>query len=263
MKKFLKIGGWVLLSVCIVVALGFVETVQNKKVCTNIKIEIDHSNGNYFVDQEDIDAMVYHEMDTVVGRPISEINAERLEYKINNHPAISNTEVYKTIDGELHIQVSQRTPIVRVFSYKGDSYYLDSTGRVMPPSDKFTSRVFVANGFIFDSFLDISHVNARTMSDSLQNKTLIDDIFRMAEFIRKDELWDAQIEQLYVNKDFEIELIPRVGNHRIVVGDATNIKSKLDKLKVFYKKGLSKTGWNEYSVINLKFANQIVCKKRY
>ena len=73
---------------------------------------------------------------------------------------------------------------------------------------------------------------------------------------------NAQIEQLYVNKEFEIELIPRVGNHRIVVGDATDIKTKLDKLKVFYDKGLNKTGWNEYSVINLKFANQVVCKKR-
>jgi cell division protein FtsQ len=100
------------------------------------------------------------------------------------------------------------------------------------------------------------------VTDTIKKKLLIDDIFTMAEFIRKDELWKAQIEQLYVNKDFEIELIPRVGNHRIVVGDATNIKAKLNKLKIFYSKGLSKTGWNEYSVINLKFANQVVCKKR-
>lgn len=262
MKRILNISVWVFLSVGLLLILGFVDHIQAEKPCVDIKIEIDHSNGNYFVEEEDIYAMVYHKMDTLKGKPIAFINSEKLEYKINNHPSVSNTEVYKTIDGILKIRVEQRTPIVRIFSYNGDSYYLDSTGSVMPPSKKYTSRVFVANGHIYDSFLKVSNLNARLVTDTIKHKTLIDDIFTMAEFIRNDELWKAQIEQLYVNKDFEIELIPRVGNHRIVVGDATNIKSKLDKLKVFYAKGLNKTGWNEYSVINLKFANQVVCKKR-
>jgi cell division protein FtsQ len=262
MKRFINIGAWVVLTAGLVAIMGFVGQTQKVKVCSDIRIDIDRSNGNYFVEEEDINAMVYHEIDTVVGRAISQINAERLEHKINNHPSVYNTEVYKTIDGQLVIQVQQRTPIVRLFSYDGDSYYLDSTGRVMPPSDKYTSRVFVANGFIYDSFLDINQLNARKVSDSLQKRTLIDDIFTFAEYIRKDPFWKAQIEQLYVNKDFEIELIPRVGNHRIVFGDASQIGSKFKKLKIFYEKGLSKTGWNEYSVINLKYANQVVCKKR-
>ena len=262
MKRVLDIGVWVLLILGLAGILGFVNHAQKQMVCSDIDIRIDNSNGNFFVEEEDIFSMVYHEMDTILGRPISAIEAERLEHKINNHPSVSNAEVYKTIDGKLQVEVFQRTPIVRIFSTNGDSYYLDSTGKVMPPSDKYTSRVFVANGFINDPFKKVSHLNARTLADSIQKSVMIDDIFNMAEFIRTDPLWNAQIEQLYVNKELEIELIPRVGNHRIVVGDATNIKIKLDKLKVFYEKGLSKTGWNEYSVINLKFANQVVCKKR-
>ena len=262
MKRILSISVWVLLSLGLIGILGFVNHAQKQMVCTDINIRIDNSNGNFFVGEEDIFGMVYHEMDTILGRPISAIEAERLEHKINNHPSVSNAEVYKTIDGKLHVEVSQRTPIVRIFSANGDSYYLDSTGKVMPPSDKYTSRVFVASGYNNEPFKKVSHLNARTVADSLRKYVLVDDIFNMAQFIRTDPLWNAQIEQLYVNKEFEIELIPRVGNHRIVVGDATDIKTKLDKLKVFYDKGLNKTGWNEYSVINLKFANQVVCKKR-
>ena len=71
MKQFLSIASWVLLTAGLVVVLGFVNQVQNKKVCTEIDIEIDNSNGNFFVEEQDIFAMVYHEMDTVVGRPIS------------------------------------------------------------------------------------------------------------------------------------------------------------------------------------------------
>lgn len=261
-KRILHISLWVLLGAGMLFLLGFVENKQNDRYCSGLNIHIDRSNGNFFVNEEDIFAMVYHEADTVVGKRLIAINSEGLEHKINNHPAVENTEVYKTIDGRLIVEVEQRTPIVRIFAYNGDSYYIDSTGRIMPPSGEYTARVMVASGYIFDNFIEINHLNARELADSLEVKTLVDDIFELAEYIRKDELWLAQIEQLYVNKDFEVELIPRVGNHRIVFGDATAIEEKFDKLKIFYRKGLSKTGWNEYSEINLKYANQVVCTKR-
>ena len=262
MNKYLNISIWVLVSLGLLIILGFVGQAQSQKECSGINIDIDRTNGNYFVEEEDIFAMVYHAIDTIVGKPLSSINAEKLEEKINNHPSVYNAEVYKTIDAQLRIQVKQRTPIVRLFAMNGDSYYLDNTGRVMPPSSKYTSRVLVANGHIYDSFTEINKLNVKSAKDSLFQKSLVDDIFKFAEYVRKDAFWKAQIEQLYVNKDLEIELIPRVGNHRIVFGDPTEIDKKFNKLKVFYKKGLSKTGWNEYSVINLKYANQVVCKKR-
>lgn len=262
MKRFLSIGAWVFLGLSLIVTLGFVSNVQNNKVCSDIRIDIDRSNGNYFVEEEDIYAMVYHEVDTLVGKPASMIDAERLEQKIKNHPSVSNAEVFKTIDAKLVIEVEQRTPVVRLFTSNGDSFYLDSTGRVMPTSNKFTSRVLVANGYINDAFVEVSQLHLRNLNDTLKKRLIIDDIFTLVEYIRKDELWKAQIEQLYVNKDLEVELIPRVGNHRIVFGEVTEIEKKFNKLKVFYQRGLSKTGWNEYSIINLKYANQVVCKKR-
>ncbi len=263
MKKFLNISGWVFLFASITVILGFVSNAQKHKVCTDIVIVIDRSNGNYFVEDEDIYFMVYHEMDTLIGKPISDINSARLEYKINNHPAVSDCEVYKTINGELIVNVFQRTPIVRLFSYDGDSYYIDSTGSVMPTSERYTARVLIANGHIYDSFLDVNRLNLNSLNDTIRSNTMVDDVFAYAKFIRKDPFWLAQIEQLYVNKEFDIELIPRVGNHRIVFGDANDIEEKFVKLKIFYNKGLNKTGWNEYEVINLKFKNQVVCKKRF
>lgn len=261
-KKILHISLWVCCSVGTLVLLGFVNKAQKNVVCSEIMVDIDRSNGNYFVEEEDINAMVYHEIDTVVGRVISAIETERLEHKINNHPSIYNAEVYKTINGKLVIEVKQRTPIVRIFNQQGESFYIDSTGQIMPPSPNYTSRVLIANGFIHDSFIDIYRENARNVSDTLAGRTYIDEVFTFAEYIRKDKFWNAQIEQLYVNKDLEIELIPKVGNHRIVFGDAVSIGEKFDKLKVFYFKGLNKTGWNEYSIINLKYANQVVCTKR-
>jgi len=263
MKGILNTCIWAAVLLGTLVLLGFSNHRQSGMTCRNIIINIDRSENNFFVNEEDIFAMVYHEMDTAQRRPISEINTERIERQLNSHPSISNVEVYKSIDGELMIDVKQRKPIIRVFNMSGDSYYLDENGKLMPPSEQFTARVMVANGYLFESYEKVYQHNAREIAenDSLAARSRLDDIFLFAEYINKHPFWQAQIEQLYVNKEFEIELIPRVGNHTIVFGDASGLDEKFNKLMIFYNQGLNKTGWNEYSTINLKFKDQIICTK--
>ena len=84
----------------------------------------------------------------------------------------------------------------------------------------------------------------------------------LASFVYKDPFWKAQIMQVYINNEGDMELIPRVGNHTIILGDVSGLEDKFSKLMIFYKQGLSKTGWNEYSTINLKYNNQVICTKK-
>jgi len=84
----------------------------------------------------------------------------------------------------------------------------------------------------------------------------------LAQFIYNDELWRAQIAQVYVDNPNNIELIPRVGPHTIILGSADNFEHKLAKLRIFYQTALPEEGWNKYKQINLKYSNQIVCTKR-
>lgn len=265
MKNWKSYISVTLLISSLILVLSFSRSEQLEKVCTGIKIQIDHHTGNFFVEEEDIHAMVYHEIDTVVGRLMMDINSHRLEHKISNHPSIEKAEIYKTINGELRIQIQQRRPIVRIFNAFGESFYLDSQAEPMPISSKFTSRVLVASGYITAGLVDAHQIAFQSEgSDTADEESkILYDVHTFAAYIHKDDFWNAQIEQLYVNKEMEIELIPRVGNHRIVFGDATSIEKKFNKLKIFYHEGLDKTGWNEYSVINLKYANQVVCKKKY
>ena len=68
--------------------------------------------------------------------------------------------------------------------------------------------------------------------------------------------------QLHINENKEVELIPRVGNHVILLGGEEEMEEKFEKLLLFYQKGIQQTGWNKYSIINLKYKNQLVCVKR-
>ncbi len=263
MSSTAKIVLWVVLLSALSALLGFVEGARGDQLCKEILIDIDRSKQNFFIDEEDIDAMIHHEVSAIVNRPLAELNSHDMERQLNGHPSIKNAEVFKTIDGKLSIKITQREPIMRVFSSNGDSYYLDKEGQLMPLSDQFTSRVMVANGFIYSPYSkNVGWSFSEELPDSIAQKTHLDELFSYAHFISNNPFWKAQIEQLHVNKDMDIELIPRVGNHRIVFGDARDIESKFEKLTVFYNKGLSNTGWNEYSVINLKYEGQVVCTKR-
>jgi cell division protein FtsQ len=59
----------------------------------------------------------------------------------------------------------------------------------------------------------------------------------------------------------DIEMVPRVGNQKIILGSADSLQTKFRNLLVFYKKAIPKVGWDTYKTINLKYANQIVCEK--
>lgn len=263
MSKTIQIILWVLTIIGIVAILGFVNKSQKSQVLDpeNIRINIDYETENRFVDEDGVKTYVINLNDTI-ERQLNDLDVLTIEQKINGNSAIKDAQVYKTIDGKIVINVKQRRPIARIFS-KNDSYYIDEYGSLMPLSNKYTSRTVIINGNLNEPFASRYKFNYKNLADSISSKTLLDDLFILTDFIDKSPFWKAQIEQVYVNKDLEFDLIPKVGNHKIVLGGVDNLENKFSRLMVFYKKGLPKTGWNEYSAINLKYKNQIVCTKIY
>ena len=53
-----------------------------------------------------------------------------------------------------------------------------------------------------------------------------------------------------------------MGNHLLMLGEASDFENKLERLMKFYEDGLSVIGWNKYSSISVAFNNQVVCKKK-
>jgi cell division protein FtsQ len=92
---------------------------------------------------------------------------------------------------------------------------------------------------------------------------MLDDIYEMATYIANDTLLNGLIHQLSINEDKEFEMYPSIGDHKIIFGGATDIAEKFEKLKLFYREGLNKTdNWKKYTIVNLKYKNQVVCTKK-
>ena len=57
---------------------------------------------------------------------------------------------------------------------------------------------------------------------------------------------------------WEFEMIPVVGNHIVKLGDGENIEQKFNRLFIFYKEVLSRTGFNKYKTIDVRYAGQVI-----
>ena len=261
-KKIFRITFTLVLVALFIVSAGMVQSRQKTVACKSVNISIDESEGNFFVEQSDVLNAIHDKWGTLVGKPVASINMNVLETLIDNNPYILRAEVFSTIDGEINIDIRQREPVLRIINRENQSFYIDRNGLYMPLSEKHTSYVPVASGNITDGYVSGSvNKNPNQKNDSTFKKSLIEQLYDLATFIRNDELWQAQIVQLYVNDEGDIEMIPRVGKHRIILGDVQNMEEKFSKLREFYQKGLGATGWNNYNTINLKFSGQVVCTK--
>lgn len=241
-KKIMLISIAVLALAYLVFSIFFLNRkAETDMLCKDLRVQIMDTLERHYLNSEEIKEIIKKAGIETVGQEMASINTEDIKAKLEENKLIKKVDCFKTIDGSIMVKVYQRIPILRIFSDKG-SFYVDNEGETMPVPRNFAAYVPVASGSIDDEF-------AKT------------ELYSFVEFLRNDKFWNSQIEQIYVAPNKDIELIPRVGNHRIVLGKIADYEANLDKLKLFYDKGLNKIGWNRYSVINLKYKNQVVCTK--
>lgn len=260
-KKIVGMVLWSLAGLGLIISLGFSGHEQETQKCNGLKIKIVDETGHFFIEPKDIMEVLNTKGGRVKGSAMQDINISMLEKLVYTNPFVSKAEVYSTIDGYVNIDVWQRNPVLRVVNNDNEHFYIDEKGDFMPVTDKYTSQVVAATGFIYDDYAERSLKYVVPFAGDSTVKPVLLQLNEIAIFLKENEFWDAQIEQIYVNEKSEIELIPRVGNHSILIGSSDDLQEKMEKLLVFYNEGITKAGWDKYSVINLKFKEQVVCTK--
>ncbi|MFD2160990.1 cell division protein FtsQ/DivIB [Paradesertivirga mongoliensis] len=238
---------WVLSLGGLVTLMSFIEVKKDEITCQDIKVIIPEVDS--FIHRDDIDEMIQSNSGTLIGRKLHNIDIHGIEEALKANPYIEDARVYSDMHGVINVQIRQREPVLRIMNLTNQDFYVDRNGFKMPISSNFTAHVLVANGFIMEPFAN--------RVDTLRTK-LARDLYRTAVFVENDSLWREQIEQLYVNQQNEIEMVPRVGNHKIILGAADSLETKFTNLLVFYKKAIPAVGWDAYKTINIKYINQVV-----
>jgi len=241
-KKIAYILFGVFLLSYILVSMAFPKDYLEEKTCEEVSVVIVDTLDRHFIAEKDITAILKNAGLYPKGKELKVIDTDKMEAALEQNKLIKQVEVYKTAGGTVKIKVYQRIPMMRVMSAQGD-YYVDVEGKPMPVVNQYAAYVPLVTGY--------------------PSKELAQgELCRFVRYLRDNKFWDAQIEQIYVHPNQDVELIPRVGNHQIMIGKVEGFEEKLENLKLFYSQALDKAGWNRYSTINLKFKNQIVCTRR-
>ncbi len=243
----------------IIMAPVYLEGSINSKRCGGIKIVIKDSSDYHFVTKRQIQNIIYGNSSKILGQRIRDISIPEIENRIRELKELKVAEVYMDIDGWLNVFVDQSNPVMRVIPDDGGDYFMDEDGVLIRRRNLYSPRLHIVGGNIN---ISSAMLNGVSVLDSSIKNSILKDIYNIVIYINDDRFWSAQIDQIYVDNNDEIDLIPRVGNHRIHLGTAENFKTKLRNLTAFYDKVLPAVGWNKYSLINLEYRDQIVCKKR-
>ena len=252
-RKILTIFFWIGVISIWVVLTAFVNNTHHHIVYNSLEIKFTKDNEHQLIKKSDVIEII-KDLGLVQGVTLNkEINTLELEKKLNTHFALENAEVYFLNTGKLNVNLSKRTPIARLIANDPrDNVYIDEHGLLMRTSDSYVAKLpLFSSEFKWSDSNLVSNVNG----------SLLSEIYNMSRIINNDPFLKSQIVQIHINNNGYFELIPRIGNHKILFGSSDNMEKKFKKIKLFYTEGPSPKELNLYDTLNVMFNDQIVCSK--
>jgi cell division protein FtsQ len=258
MKKFWSILKKVLIiQACMTVVMLFVVTLmsavreQKTLVCSSIQVKIDYESGMSFLTTDEIVSKINDLADgEAIGKALPALDLRAIERGLLKDPYVDKAKIYIDHARVLHAEIIQKHPILRVMNNDGVGFYLSDKNDKIPLCSTFTAHVPLAMG------------NVETHENVDRDSIVLYQLFSLAKYMQQDSLIGALIDHVYVLPDGQLEMYPKFGYHTIEFGRADETtREKFEKLKIFYKEGLAKVGWDKYKIINLKYQGQVVCEK--
>ena len=219
--------------------------------CKEVKTTILDSAQRRFVSGKDVELFL-EDYGSWLGQRIDEVDLGRIESILDSKGAVRKSNAWTGYDGVLHIELSQREPVIR-FQAGNLGWYADNTGFLFPLQEKFTVRVPIVDGAIPLSL-------APGFKGEPENEKEREWLLRMTALAREmGGFWTERISQISVLPDGELLMIPRQGTERFHFGQPTDQKEKLEKMKLYYE-CIAPAREKPYTSVDLRYRGQIVCR---
>lgn len=226
----------VLILIFSIVVLYASNLKNNSRIINKIHVKIT-PNSSYFISADSI----RNSINKYILTSKDSISLSRIEQEIDKNTYVEKSQVYMKIGQELNVDIKQKEPIARVIT--SDSiFYLDKNSNFMSLSKLKSSNVPLIFGF--SEYSDLKYLTEISL------------------MIKKDEFLNKNISQIFIKDDQKIDLKIRGNNTIIEFGNNNRLKNKIQNLKAFYNRAISKNEIDKYKKINLRFENQVVVVKK-
>lgn len=215
---------------------------SEEMICEGVEVVIKDSLEDNLVNKAYIMEVLGRNKIHPKGQKMDKIDLQGIVSLLTADPYIELAETYYTSSGKLCLTIHPMHPVMHIMAQNGEEYYLDRGGTIIP----------------------IGSLNADLpiVTGNIKKKYASTFLAPLGCYIQDHEFWRRQVQQIHVESEKSIVLYPRIGEHTILLGDATNYEDKFSRMLLFYKQGLSVVGWNKYETISLAYDGQVVCTKR-
>lgn len=234
---------WALVTVLITgIVFAWARGHFYKQILTGVQAEVYPKEGLYFYrpDQIVAETEAFLQDGQWLRRASGEVPIPELEQYLASLPGIRKSEVNTDLSRNLLVKVWMQEPILRVEPSGGRGYYLDVEGKRFPILNQYTAHVPIVSGSLEGGM------------DSI--------VYTLGVLVHENAFWKAQVEQIFVDKAKSIVLIPKWGNHKILLGTGEDLEGKLKIVKSFYQQALNTKGWDKYKEIDVRYKGKIYGK---
>lgn len=230
---------------CLLAMVSASRINESQKI-SGIQVHIDMKKKYRFVEESKVIREAFDDrgVDTSIT-PLKAISLGDMERALDADPWIENSQVYVDNNRVIHIAVTQRKPVARLFTQKGNSLYMDRNLHLMPLVRDFTYYTLVVT-------------NVPELGDDSLGKSVKSKLLYLVNTIRTDSFWNAQISQIMLDSAYNFELVPMLGEHTIIFGDTSRMVEKFSNLLAFYKNVFNRIGWDRYQVLDVRYKGQVI-----
>ncbi len=231
--------------------LALVNRYQQEVTLSDVEVSIEALKDNTFMNENRVmEAMGWMGGVAPIGAKMKAVHLKVLEDSLKKSPFVKDAEIYKSIQGVLHVDVAMREPVARLMNNSGADVYLDPDGIKFPVSSLHSANVVLVRGD-FDE----------AVADTFSCETVLAAL-PVLNFIHRDSYWNNYFSEVKIEGDGELILIPRRDNMDIEFGYPVRVAEKFTSLKAFLSQVMPHADRPRFKQISVKYKGQVVASKR-
>ena len=207
------------------------------------------------------------------GKRIDSVSLLAINNLVESNCFISSAQTFVDYEGTLTVRVTQRKPIVRIITSKGDDFYLTAGGHLLPTQTGVVMDLPIVTGnlslpFPTGFFGDMVAWAVANKKNNDKNYIFLLKLTNFVRLVERTPKLSGNIVQVVVQNEAEkghgkdpkytITLIPRKGNYSVELGSLDDIEAKLNRWVKFAEAGV--VDLNCEGTLNVAYEGQAVWK---
>ncbi len=259
MNKVVKYSLVGVLAAAFCTGMGFlyrhVRQEQSRLICG--RLEVSFSDSLRFVSEQDVREYLDTRYGSFIGQRLDSVGLSRIEDLLESRSAIMDCEAWTTDDGVLHVDISQRAPVLR-FQDGERGFYVDAEGYIFPLHKTFTATVPVVEGAIPVSVPD----DYKGEAPGERERQWIAGMLEVDRYISASRAWKDRVSGFRVRPGGELVLQLEGRGEQFIIGQPEDIPDKFARIERYLGVIAPSLEEGHYKTVNVKYNQQIICRQK-